>query len=66
MFKRRRFKQILSLKARLIAEAKNLREKAKAVAPGIEKEALLKKARQADVAAQMDEWLSSPGLRAPE
>jgi len=32
----------------------------------VERETLLRKARQAETAAHMDEWLSSPGLKAPE
>ena len=66
MFKRRRFRQTLSLEERLIAEAKSLREKARTLPTGIEKERLLQKARQADTAAHVSEWLSSPGLMPPE
>lgn len=64
--KRRRFKQEQSLEVRLAEEAGSLREEAKGLAPGIEREILLKKARQADVAAHMSEWLRSPGLRSPD
>ena len=66
VIKRRRFKQEHSLEVRLAEEAESLREEAKVLAPGIERETLLKKARQADVAAHMSEWLRSPGLRPPE
>ncbi|QPF88156.1 hypothetical protein IC762_18325 [Bradyrhizobium genosp. L] len=66
MIKRRRFVQQDVLEERLTAEAKSLRIEAKTLSPGVEKEALLKKARQADVAAHMSEWLRSPGLRCPE
>ncbi|WP_076857900.1 hypothetical protein [Bradyrhizobium mercantei] len=66
MFKRRRFRQAHSLEERLIAEAKSLREKARALPTGIEKDLLLQKARQADTAAHVSEWLSSPGLMPPE
>jgi hypothetical protein len=62
---RRRFKNILSFPDRLANEAKRLREKAEAT-HGPERDELLKKARQADVTAHMDEWLSSPGLRPPD
>ncbi|QOZ34059.1 hypothetical protein [Bradyrhizobium sp. CCBAU 53421] len=66
MFERRRFRQKRSLVERLLAEAKSLRENARALPIGIEKERLLQKARQADTAAHMDGWLSSPGLMPPE
>ncbi|WOH83292.1 hypothetical protein RX327_09215 [Bradyrhizobium sp. BEA-2-5] len=57
---RRRVRQITSLEERLTEEAKSLRQEAKTLPPGIEKEMLLKKARQNDAAAQMTEWLRSP------
>ncbi|MCA1453084.1 hypothetical protein I6F35_07595 [Bradyrhizobium sp. BRP22] len=64
--KRRRFKQTQSLEERLAQEAGRLREEAKALPPGFEREALLKKARQADTGAHVSEWLRSPGLQLPE
>jgi hypothetical protein len=33
--------------------------------PGFARDAILKKLRQLEVAAHADEWLASPGLRAP-
>ncbi|NEU94502.1 hypothetical protein [Bradyrhizobium uaiense] len=66
MFKRRRFRQMHWLIERLLAEAKSLREEAKALPIGIAKERLLQKARQADTAAHLSQWLSSPGLLPPE
>jgi hypothetical protein len=39
-------------------EANRLREETKALPPGNEREALLKKARQADTGAHVSEWLS--------
>jgi hypothetical protein len=63
---RRRFKQALSLEERLAEEAKRLREEAKSLPPGAEREALLRKARQAETGSHMSEWLSSPGLRPPK
>nr|WP_249159733.1 hypothetical protein [Bradyrhizobium tropiciagri] len=58
--RRRRVVQTDSLEARLLERARQLREKAAARAPGIEKEALLKLARQAEQGASMSEWLTSP------
>ena len=66
MQRRRRFKPIHSLEARLAEEAKRLREEAKLLRPGAVREALLRKARQAETAAHIDEWLRSPGLRPPK
>ena len=63
---RRRFKNVLSFPDRLTNESNRLREQAEALPHGPERDALLKKARQAEVASRMDEWLSSPGLRPPE
>ncbi|WP_247495062.1 MULTISPECIES: hypothetical protein [unclassified Bradyrhizobium] len=63
---RRRVKQTLSLEERLSEEAKRLREKARSLPPGADREALLRKARQADTGSHLSEWLQSPGLRPPE
>lgn len=63
---RRRFKQTLSLRDRLVAHAKSARDQARRLPPGKERESLLRSARQSETAANIDEWLSSPGLRAPQ
>jgi hypothetical protein len=63
---RRRFKQIVSLEARLADEAKRLREEARLLPPGATREELIRKARQAETGSHMTEWLTSPGLRPPE
>lgn len=65
MQQRRRFKQLLSLSERLDEEAARLRAQAKSLPQGWDREYLIRKARQAETAAHIDEWLSSPGLRAP-
>jgi hypothetical protein len=62
---RRRFKQTQSLEERLAEEAKRLREEAKLLPPGAVREALLRKARQAETGSHMSEWLSLPGLHRP-
>jgi hypothetical protein len=46
--------------------AKETRDKAVQLRPGPEKDALLKKARQADTASKLDEWANSPGLQPPK
>jgi hypothetical protein len=62
---RRRVKQTESFEIRLSAEAARLREQAKKLPHGIEREELLRRARQAETAAHMNEWLASPGLQPP-
>ena len=66
MTERRRFIQTASLKDRLIAFAAEARTKAAKLAPGIERDDLLRKARQADTASHLDDWANSRGLRPPE
>jgi hypothetical protein len=51
---------------RLADEAKRCRAQASELPPGEKRSALLKKARQADTAAHINEWISSPGLKPPE
>jgi hypothetical protein len=63
---RRRFKQTTSLEACLAEEANRLREEARSLPPGAEREEMLRKARQAETGSHMTEWLTSPGLRPPE
>jgi hypothetical protein len=65
MTERRRFKQPQSLKQRLIDRVRRLRAEAKLMEPGLDREALLRKADQTEIAAHIDEWLSAPGLKPP-
>ena len=65
MQKRRRFKQTQSLEQRLADEAVKLREQAKLLPPGLVREQVLRKARQAETGSHMSEWLRSPGLQSP-
>ena len=62
---RRRFKQIDPLEKRLSEEVQRLRKQAQGTPPGIERERLLRRARQAETASQIFQWLRSPGLKAP-
>jgi hypothetical protein len=62
---RRRFEQKEPLEKRLAEEAQRLRDQAKGTPPGIERERLVRRARQAETGSHMHEWLTSPGLRAP-
>ena len=58
-------RQTESLEARLAQEAKRLREEAKLLPPGAQRDELIRKARQAETGSHMTEWLTSPGLRPP-
>jgi hypothetical protein len=62
---RRGFKQIDPLDKRLAEEAQRLRKEARGTPPGVERERLIRKARQAETAFHINEWLSSPGLKSP-
>ena len=53
MQRRRRFKQASSLRERLAEWAKEVREQAAHLPPGPDREALLKKACQADTASEL-------------
>jgi hypothetical protein len=61
----RRSKQTASLKERITAWAEDVRNQAHKLAPGVERDALLRKANQADTAARLDDWVNSTGLQPP-
>jgi hypothetical protein len=63
---RRRFRQIQTLEERLGEEASRLREEAKALPPGIERDQLIRRARQAETGSHMNKWLTSTGLQSPK
>jgi hypothetical protein len=64
--RRRRFKQALPLRERLLQSASQARERARPLAPGPEREKLLRQARIAETTAMFDEWLLPPGMPAPK
>ncbi len=64
--KRRRIKQDTPLQERLAMFSQELREKALMLPPGLEKDDLLRRARQADTASHLDDWANSPGLQPPK
>jgi hypothetical protein len=66
MPERRRFTQPTSLEERLAAEAKRLRKQAQGTPPGIERERLVRRGRQAETTTRMTEWLISHALQAPK
>ena len=54
------------LEERLALEAARLRAAAKKLKPGKRRQELLRKAREAEVAAGISSWITSPGLLPPE
>jgi hypothetical protein len=62
----RRFKQTVPLNERLTVWAKEVMAKALALPPGPERDELLKKAREAEIAAHLNDWAHSPGLQPPK
>lgn len=60
---RRRFKQTESLEERLRHQSKRIRLKADGLPPGEERDQLLKKVRDVDMATRIQDWLRSPGLQ---
>ena len=66
MAERTRVRQTLSFKDRLFLWAEKTREDANKLRPGPQRDAMLEKARQADTAAHLDDWVNSPGLLPPK
>nr|WP_249159844.1 hypothetical protein [Bradyrhizobium tropiciagri] len=62
---RRHVVQTETLEERLAKRAADFRNRAQHLPPGVEREALLKRARQAETGAHLTEWLQSPGLQPP-
>jgi hypothetical protein len=65
MFQGRRFKQIDQPGTSLLQEAERLRKEARGTPAGVERDRLIRRARLAETASHMREWLTSPGLKAP-
>ena len=66
MSEQRRFKQETSLQDRVVAWAKQVRAEADALPPGPERDALLKKVRQTEMAMHLDRRVNSPQLQQPK
>lgn len=64
--RRRRFKQTTSLEERLAEQARRLREEAELLPHGPVRDEALRRARQAEAGAGINDWLRSPGLQPPE
>jgi len=59
------FNKSPTLYERLADERKRIEAAMALLGPGLRRNRLSEKLRQLDVAAHINEWLSSPGLRAP-
>lgn len=64
---RKRIKHTTTFEQRLAEEARRFKEAAEKEAPGSAAcELLLRRARQAETASHMNDWLTSPGLQRPK
>lgn len=66
MSERRRIKHTATFEERLAAEAERLKTEAGSLPDGKERDDLIRRARLAETASHMSEWLSSPGLQPPK
>jgi hypothetical protein len=67
MAQRRRVKHTATFEERLAGEAIKFREAAEQQPPGSTgRDLLLRRARQAETASNINKWLSSPGLQPPK
>jgi hypothetical protein len=64
--RRSRTAQTATFDERMASVAQRLEEQARTMAPGRDRDILLRKARQTKTAAHINEWLSSPGLMPPK
>lgn len=61
-----RVSDVLALEDEFIRDEQRCRTEAEKLPPGNERNALLKRARPADTAVQLGDWVDSPGLKPPE
>lgn len=64
--RRNRRKNSVSFEARLQKAANDARDAAQELPQGEARDALLKRARQAETAVHLTEWLTSPGQPSPK
>jgi hypothetical protein len=55
-----------SFEDRIAAEKARVKEQLAGVSHGPQRDALVKKIRQLDIASHLNDWLRSPGLQPPE
>nr|WP_246788549.1 hypothetical protein [Bradyrhizobium sp. CCBAU 53421] len=66
MKRRNRTKHTKTFEERLAEEATKFKEAAAELPPGTQRELYLRRARQAETASHINEWLRSPGLQPPK
>jgi hypothetical protein len=59
------FRQLRPLDKRLAEEAQRLRKQVQGTPPGVERDKLIRLARQAEMGGRINEWINSPGPRRP-
>jgi hypothetical protein len=50
---------------RMTEQAERLRKEAQGTQPGVQRDKLIRQARQLETASHMQDWLASPGLKGP-
>ena len=65
MMRRRRIRHDVSFEDRLAGAARQAREAAEQLPPGLDRELLLRKASACQTAAEIHAWISSPGAEPP-
>lgn len=65
VIKRRRIKHHKTFQERLAIEVAQFKDLAHQTPPGPQRELYLRRARQAETASHIDEWLQSSGLQTP-
>jgi hypothetical protein len=63
---RKRIKHESTFEERLLGAARQAREAARTLPPGKKRETLLRSARENEIVAVINRWLTSPGLKPPE
>jgi hypothetical protein len=66
IIKRPRRKHLKSFQERLADDAARFRQLADQTPPGTQRELYLRRAQQSDMASQLNNWLTSPGLQPPK
>lgn len=66
VIKRRRVKHEKTFRERLEEEAARFKELAEQTPPGMQRELYLRRARQAETASQINNWLKSPSPQPPK
>ena len=66
IIKRTRIKHAKTFEEQLAEDAAHFKALADQTPPGMQRELYLRRARQAETASHISDWLKSPGLQPPE